>query len=95
MVVGVPEFVNHQIRNRLGYSAELVAELLRRLAARLGLTVIARARSPVLLLAAAAILVVDVLVPDLIPFVDEMLLALVTVLLARWRIGRGDAERQM
>ncbi len=72
-----------------------MSELLRRLAARLGLTVVARARSPILLLVAAVIFVFDVLVPDLIPFVDEILLGLVTVLLARWRVGRTPAERQM
>lgn len=68
-----------------------MSELLRRLAARLGLTMIARARSPVLLLVAATVFVIDLLVPDLIPFVDEILLGLVTVLLARSRVGREPA----
>ena len=71
------------------HNAELVTELVRRLAARLGLTVIARARAPVLLLIAAALFVFDLLVPDLIPFVDEILLGLVTALLARWRVQGG------
>jgi len=40
-----------------------MSELLRRLAARLGLTVVARARSPVLLLIAATLFVFDLIVP--------------------------------
>ena len=51
--------------------------------------VVARARSPVLLVAAATIFVLDLLVPDPIPFVDEILLGLVTVLLARWKVRDG------
>jgi hypothetical protein len=68
-----------------------MSELLRRLAARLGLTMIARARSPVLLLIAATLFVFDLLIPDFIPFLDEILLGLVTALLARSRIGRAPA----
>ena len=34
------------------------------------------------------ILIVDVLVPDLIPFVDEILLALFTALLGSWKRRR-------
>jgi len=69
----------------VGHNA-VVSELIRRLAARFGLTVIARARSPVLLLIVAALFVLDLLIPDFIPFVDEILLGLVTILLARWKV---------
>jgi len=44
-----------------------------------------RLRFPRLLLLTATLFVVDLLVPDLVPFVDEILLALVTLLLARWK----------
>lgn len=47
-----------------------------------------RIRSPWLTLLLAALLVVDLLVPDPLPFVDEAVLALLTVLAASWR-GRG------
>ena len=70
----------------VGHDAELVSEVLRRLAARLRIGVLARARSPVLLLVAATLFVVDLLVPDFIPFIDEILLGLVTILLARWKV---------
>ena len=44
-----------------------------------------RLRFPRLLLLTATLFFVDLLVPDLIPFVDEILLALVTLLLSRWK----------
>lgn len=47
-----------------------------------------RLRSPWLTLLLGALLVVDLLVPDPLPFVDEAVLALLTVLAASWR-GRG------
>ena len=34
---------------------------------------------------AATLLIVDVFVPDPIPFIDEALLALLTVMLGRWK----------
>jgi hypothetical protein len=40
-------------------------------------------RFPTLLLVAALLLLVDLIVPDVVPFVDEILLALATVVLAR------------
>ena len=43
---------------------------------------------------AATLLVLDVLIPDPIPFLDETLLLIGTVLLSRWAKGRettGDA----
>lgn len=42
-------------------------------------------RFPVLLLLAAVLFVVDLLTPDPLPFIDEILFALVTLLLARVR----------
>lgn len=48
-----------------------------------------RLRFPRLLLLTATLFVVDLLVPDLIPFVDEILLALLTLLLARWKKKAG------
>lgn len=47
-----------------------------------------RLRFPKLFGITLAILVVDVLIPDLIPFVDEILLALVTALLGSWKRRR-------
>ena len=42
-------------------------------------------RFPVLLLLAALLLLADLLIPDVLPFVDEVLLALATVMLGRLR----------
>lgn len=49
-------------------------------------------RFPMLLLLAAGLFVIDLLVPDAIPFVDEALLALVTIVLARLRRRRPGTE---
>lgn len=40
---------------------------------------------PRLFLVAAALFLVDLVVPDLIPFIDEVLLGLGTLLLANWK----------
>lgn len=40
-------------------------------------------RFPVLLLFTAALFVANVFIPDVLPFVDELLLAMATILLAR------------
>ena len=42
-------------------------------------------RSWQLFLLAALLLLVDLVVPDPVPFIDETLLAVATYLLARWR----------
>ena len=42
-------------------------------------------RSWQLVLLAALLLLADLLIPDPLPFVDELLLAVLTYLLARWR----------
>jgi len=38
-----------------------------------------------------SLFILDLVVPDLIPFVDELLLGLATLILARWK-GRGQLE---
>ena len=57
---------------------------------------------PRLFLLSAVLFVLDVLVPDVIPFADELLLGLGTLLLARWKkpapgkdktVPEGDARR--
>lgn len=45
----------------------------------------ARLRFPQLFVVTAAIFLLDLFIPDLIPFVDEVLLGLLTVLLGMWQ----------
>lgn len=49
-----------------------------------------RLRFPTLFAVTAALLLVDLLVPDFIPFVDEIVLALVTILLGTWQKQRSE-----
>jgi hypothetical protein len=57
---------------------------------------------PRLFLLTAVLFVVDLFVPDLVPFVDELLLGLGTLLLANWKNRRqppgdvidGDSRRR-
>lgn len=51
-------------------------------------------RSWQLFVLAAALFVADLVVPDPIPFIDEMMLGLATLLLGRWKRRRDviDAE---
>ncbi len=52
-------------------------------------------RFPQLFLFTAALFVIDLIVPDVLPFADEILLALGTLLLASWknqRTGGIDGE---
>ena len=44
-----------------------------------------RLRFPQLFFVTAALFLVDLLIPDLIPFVDELLLGLMTVLFGMWQ----------
>jgi hypothetical protein len=44
-----------------------------------------RLRFPYLLVLTASLFVVDLFVPDVIPFADEVLLGLATLLLGMWR----------
>ncbi len=59
---------------------------------------LARLRFPVLFAITAALFLVDLVVPDVLPLVDEILLGLVTLLLASWRKRRvepaGEAPGQ-
>lgn len=45
----------------------------------------ARLRAPVLFSIIALLFVFDLLVPDFVPFIDEILLAAGTVMLSRWK----------
>jgi hypothetical protein len=47
-------------------------------------------RFPRLLALTAGLFVLDLLIPDLIPFADELLLGLATLILSRLRKRRGD-----
>ena len=47
--------------------------------------VTSRLKFPQLLAITAVLLLVDLVVPDLVPFVDEILLAVLTALFAFWR----------
>jgi len=49
----------------------------------------ARLRFPTLFLVTASLFVLDVLIPDLLPFADELLLGLGALLLSTWKRGRG------
>ncbi|MFC7521614.1 DUF6116 family protein [Xanthomonas populi] len=42
-------------------------------------------RYPTLFKLAAALFLVDLMVPDIVPFVDELLFGLTTLLLANWK----------
>ena len=44
---------------------------------------------PKLFLVTATVFVVDLFVPDMVPFADELLLGLATLLLSRKRRGKG------
>ena len=50
-------------------------------------------RFPTLLMITGGLFAVDLVVPDLIPFVDELLLGLGTLVLARWKDERGSDAR--
>ncbi|HVR80517.1 MAG TPA: DUF6116 family protein [Luteimonas sp.] len=47
---------------------------------------------PRLFLLAAGLFVADVVIPDFIPFADELLLGLGTLLLANWKRRKGNAS---
>jgi len=53
----------------------------------------ARLRFPQLFLFTAALFFLDLFVPDLIPFIDEVLLGLVTLLLGMWKKQSGEIEQ--
>jgi hypothetical protein len=51
-----------------------------------------RLRFPTLFILIALLFVVDLLIPDLIPFVDEIILGLMTVVLGLWRERRSEEQ---
>ncbi|MBK6728773.1 MAG: hypothetical protein IPG63_16400 [Xanthomonadales bacterium] len=51
------------------------------------LAFLSRLRFRTLFLFSAAIFIVDVLIPDFIPFVDEILLGALTLLFSAWKRG--------
>lgn len=61
--------------------------MLDRLLARLNL------RFPVLFLLLAAVTAADLVVPDILPFVDEIFLALLTAIFGLWRNRRAKAPQ--
>ena len=67
-----------------------MSPLLTRLFPRFILRFAERLRFPQLFLLAGGLFVLDLLLPDMIPFVDEILLALATLILAALR-KRGEA----
>ena len=52
-----------------------------------------RLRFPQLFALTAGLFLLDLVVPDLIPFVDEILLGLLTLLFANWRRKRTEPVR--
>lgn len=54
----------------------------------------ARLRFPKLLALVAAVFLADLIFPDVIPFVDEILLGLITLLLAMLRKRNGKTGRE-
>jgi len=53
----------------------------------------AKLRFPQLFLFTAVLFFLDLLIPDLIPFIDEMLLGLLTLLLGMWKTDSGEVEQ--
>lgn len=56
---------------------------------------LARLSAPRLFLLSAVLFVLDLLVPDLIPFADELLLGLGTLLLARWKKPAAGKDKPL
>ena len=55
---------------------------------RAALAYASRLRFPTLFLIALALFVIDLVVPDPVPFLDEIMLGLLTLLFASWRKRR-------
>ena len=51
-----------------------------------------RLRFPVLFVIVALLFLVDLVIPDLLPFADELLLAMLMVLFGTWRDKRRNAD---
>ena len=56
------------------------------------LAFVGRLRFPLLFSITAVLFVIDVVVPDVIPFADEVLLGLGALLLSRWKKDRAGEE---
>ena len=52
-------------------------------------------RFPVLFMLTAGVLLLDLLLPDPIPFVDEVLIGLATLMLASWKRRRVESGREV
>jgi hypothetical protein len=70
----------------------LIVAWLRRIALALLGSYGARLRFPHLLVLSGALLVLDLLIPDVLPFYDELMLAVATLLFASWKQRRDPAE---
>ena len=55
---------------------------------------VSRLRFPQLFLLTVTLFFVDLLIPDLIPFIDEILLGLASLLLASWK-GKPDPPAEV
>ncbi|HPR06362.1 MAG TPA: hypothetical protein PK620_03290 [Denitromonas sp.] len=55
---------------------------------------VARLRFPQLFALTAAVFVIDLLVPDPLPFADEILFGLLTVLFGVWKKGRSERRQR-
>lgn len=53
---------------------------------------LSRLKYPQLFKLTALLFAVDLLVPDMIPFADELLLGLATLLLGNWKRRRGERD---
>ena len=51
-----------------------------------------RLRFPRLALLTGLVFAVDLVVPDLLPFADELVLGLLTLMLGRWKKRRGEGN---
>ena len=52
-----------------------------------------RLRFPQLFLVTLLLFVLDLLIPDFVPFIDEILLGLATMVLAAWKHGRQPDDK--
>ena len=50
-------------------------------------------RFPQLFVVLAIIFLVDLFIPDLLPYVDEVVLGLLTLMVGKWRDRRGPPEK--
>jgi hypothetical protein len=53
---------------------------------------LSRLKYPQLFKLTAVLFAVDLLVPDMVPFADELLLGLATLLLGNWKQRRGERD---